>query len=330
MANEPAWAGTLNYSYIQPPLEQRPVVNFTRADGVDFRPTEWLIENWLVRNTLAGLVGPSTVGKSFMAIDWACTVATGRRWFGEDVHRGGVFYLAGEGRQGLRKRVAAWERYFETPIAGHPLYLADSLPFLCEPSQALGTVDAIDSLSDELLFNAGGAEPALVIIDTVARAMGGANENSAEHMGQLIRSMDWLRERWGATVLAVHHTGHGDADRARGSSAFRAALDSEFVMRPDGERVLLSATKAKDWKRPTNLMLRKVSVELDLVDTDGNPLRESSLVLQSDVQAVMEESSRKRAQQMRAAGKSYGDITRETGIPKATLSRMFKGADDGR
>lgn len=315
--------GLVNYTPTEA-TTPRPVVSFTRADGVDFRPTDWLIENWLVRNTLAGLVGPSTVGKSFMAIDWACTVATGRHWFGERVHRGGVFYLAGEGRQGLRKRVAAWERYFDTPIAGHPLYLADSLPFLCEPSQALGTVDAIDTLSDELLFNAGGVEPALVIIDTVARAMGGANENSSADMGQLIRSMDWLRERWGATVLAVHHTGHVEADRARGSSVYKAALDSEFVMKPDGDRVLLSATKTKDWKRPNNLMLRKVPVELDLVDTDGNPLRESSLVLQSDVQAVMDEVKRRQARQMRAAGKTVREIEQATGLPKSTVSRITK------
>lgn len=325
MGNDNApFVGALGYT---PPVPEtsRPVVGFTRADQVEFKPTDWLIDGWLVRDSLAGLVGPSTVGKSFLAIDWACTVATGRHWFGGRVQRGGVFYLAGEGKAGLRKRVAAWERYFETPIDGQPLYLADSLPFLCEPSQALGTVDAIDTLSDELLFNAGGAEPALVIIDTVARAMGGANENSAEHMGQLIRSMDWLRERWGATVLAVHHTGHDESNRARGSSAFRAALDSEFVMKPVHDRVLLTSTKSKDWKRPENLMLQKVPVELDLVDTSGRPLRESSLILQSSVATAMDEIKRKQARQMRQAGKTVREIEQATGLPRSTVSRITKG-----
>lgn len=306
-----------------------PVVSFTRADLVEFRPTEWLIDGWLVRNTLAGLVGPSGSGKSFLAIDWACRIATGRPWFGGRVHRGGVFYLAGEGRQGLRKRVAAWESHFETPIAGAPLYLADSLPFLCEPSQAIGTIDAIEALSDELMFNCGGAEPALVVIDTVARAMGGANENSAEHMGQLVRAMDWVRERWRSTVLAVHHTGHEAGDRARGSSAFRAALDSEFVLKPSDADVLLTATKAKDWTKPQNTMLRKVPVPVEILGPDGEPLRDSSLILQSSVQASMEEVKRRQAVQLRAAGKSYAEITRETGIPKATLSRMLNGVGNG-
>lgn len=324
--NDP-FTGALGYT---PAAESIPraVVTFTRADAVEFKPTDWLIDGWLVRNTLAGLVGPSAVGKSFLAIDWACRVATGRPWFGGKVHRGGVFYLAGEGRQGLRKRVAAWESYYATPIAGAPLYLADSLPFLCEPSQALGTIDAIASLADELLFNCGGAEPALVVIDTVARAMGGANENSAEHMGQLIRTMDWLRERWQATVLAVHHTGHDASDRARGSSAFRAALDSEFLLKADEPRVLLSASKAKDWRKPPNQMLRKVPVEIEILDSDGKPLRDSSLVLQSDVQAVMDEAKRRQVIQLHAAGKSLRDIGAATGVPKSTVAAWIKAATD--
>jgi putative DNA primase/helicase len=33
----------------------------------------------------------------------------------------------------------------------------------------------------------------------------------------------------GAAVLLVHHSGHGDKDRARGSSAIRAAVDVELL-----------------------------------------------------------------------------------------------------
>lgn len=317
--------GCINYALPQT-TQLRPVVSFTRADLVQFRPTDWLIDGWLVRNSLAGLVGPSGAGKSFLAIDWACRVATGLPWIGGRVHRGGVFYLAGEGRQGLRKRVAAWESHFETPIAGAPLYLADGLPFLCEPSQAIGAIDAIEAMADELLFNCGGAEPALVVIDTVARAMGGANENSSEHMGQLIRAMDWLRDRWQATVLAVHHTGHDAADRARGSSAFRAALDSEFLMKPNDADVLLSATKAKDWTKPANTTLRKVPVPVEIVGTDGQPLRDSSLVLQTSVQASMDEVKRRRALLLRKQGMTVRDIAMELALPKTNVERILKAA----
>lgn len=327
MGNEAPYVGTLGYAPPEP-TRLRPVVSFTRADLVEFKPTDWLIEGWLVRNTLAGLVGPSGAGKSFLAIDWACRVATGRPWFGGRVHRGGVFYLAGEGQQGLRKRVAAWESHFETPIAGAPLFLAHSLPFLCEPSQALGVIDAIEAMEDELLFNCGGAVPALVVVDTVARAMGGANENSAEHMGQLIRAMDWLRDKWQATVLAVHHTGHDASDRARGSSAFRAALDSEFLIKPDDAEVLLSATKAKDWTKPTSTKLRKVPVPVEILGTDGLPLRDSSLVLQSSVQASMDEVKRRQVLQLKERGGSIREIAKQLDMHKSRVERILKAGTD--
>lgn len=301
----------------------RPLVAFTRADLIEFRPTDWLIDRWLVKNTLAGLVGPSGAGKSFLAIEWACRVATGTRWLGGQVQSGAVFYLAGEGQQGIRKRVAAWEKHYAIPVINKPLYLGDSLPFLTDDLQAAGTVAAIEQIEEAVFFNNGGAEPALIVIDTVARAMGGANENSAEDMGKLIGAMDWLRSRWGACVLAVHHTGHGDSDRARGSSAFRAALDSEFLMKPKDAQVTLSVTKGKDWEKPAALVLHKKQVAVELVGTDGLPLRDSSLVLQADTEAATVAHQRGQAYKLRTEGMSVREIAEELGVSKSTVSRWL-------
>lgn len=301
-----------------------PVVTFTRADQVLIKPTDWLLENWLVRNTLAGLVGPSGACKTFLAIDWACRVATGRHWLGNRADRGGAFYLAGEGNAGLRKRVRAWETYFDVPMDGAPLYLADNLPFLVEPSQAIGTLEAIEALTDELLFHNGGAEPALIVVDTLARAMGAANENAAQDMGALIRSMDWLRSRFRACVLAVHHTGHAEASRARGSSAFYAALDSEFIVKPEDGRIALSASKSKDWGRPRTVQLQQRPVEVEILAADGRPLRETSLILQADTAADIEAKQRKEVERLGLEGKGVREIERLTGVPRSTAARWVK------
>ena len=301
----------------------RPIVVFTRADQVKPSPTKWLIDRWLVSGTLAGLVGPSGAGKSFLAIDWACRVATGTPWMGNAVRRGGVFYLAGEGQTGIRKRIAAWEGYHGVPVAGQPLYVADTLPFLTDDFQAAGTVAAIEALEDELLFNCGGVDPALIVVDTVARAMGGANENDAGDMGRLIGAMDWLRTRWGALVLAVHHTGHTDPGRARGSSAFKAALDSEFVVTADNPRVKLSVTKGKDWESPQPLVLEKHIVPVEILAADGQPLRDSSLVLRADSEAAGIALKRADAYRLRKGGESIREIARGLGVSKTTVGRWL-------
>lgn len=301
----------------------RPIVVFTRADMVQPAPTEWLIDRWLVKGTLAGLVGPSGAGKSFLAIDWACRVATGTPWMGNSVRRGGVFYLAGEGQTGIRKRIAAWEGYHGVSVAGQPLYVADTLPFLTDDFQAAGTVAAIEALEDELLFNCGGVDPALIVVDTVARAMGGANENDAGDMGRLIGAMDWLRTRWGALVLAVHHTGHTDPNRARGSSAFKAALDSEFVVTADDPRVRLAVTKGKDWESPLPVVLEKHLVPVEISGSDGRPLRDSSLILRADNEAAITALKRGDAYRLRKDGESIRDIAKVLGVSKTTVSRWL-------
>lgn len=305
----------------------RPVVTFTRAGLVEFKPTDWLIEGWLVRNTLAGLIGPSGSGKSFLAIDWACRIASGLHWLGHKVHAGGVFYMAGEGQQGLRKRIGAWEAHFGQSMTNAPLYVSTGLPFLCNDLEAFGTVDAIEALTDELLFSFGGVEPALIVVDTVARAMAGENENAAEAMGRFVRSMDLIRERWGATVLAVHHTGHGASERGRGSSALYAALDSEFLLKPGDRSVGLAGTKQKDWAAPSGLVLQKVSVPVELVGTDGRAIRDTSLVLQSDVSAVIDAEKRRQVYRLRTQGLTHREIAAEVGIPKSTVGAWLK--EDG-
>jgi RecA-family ATPase len=47
----------------------------------------------------------------------------------------------------------------------------------------------------------------LVVIDTLARCMVGADENSARDMGEAIDALDRLRRAAGSCVLPVHHMG---------------------------------------------------------------------------------------------------------------------------
>lgn len=304
----------------------RPIVVFTRADMVRFTPTEWLIERWLAENTLAGLIGPSGAGKTFLAVDWVCRVATGSPWLGNKVKRGAVFYLAGEGQAGIRKRIAAWESYHGISVDGHPLFVGDTLPFLTDDLQAAGTIAAIEAMEEEIFFSCGGAEPALVVVDTVARAMGGADENSAGDMGRLIGAMDWFRTRWGATVLAIHHTGHAEGGRARGSSAFKAALDSEFLVTTSDAQVKLAVTKGKDWESPPPLVLEKHIVPVEIVGTDGTPLRDSSLILRPDNEAAILEMKRREAYRMKKDGLTVREIATDLGVPRSTVGRWV-GSD---
>jgi RecA-family ATPase len=75
----------------------------------------------------------------------------------------------------------------------------------------------------------------LVIIDTLARSFGGADENQAKDMGAFISACDQIRANTGATLLIVHHSGVQDKERARGSSSLRAACDIEYRIERESE-----------------------------------------------------------------------------------------------
>lgn len=299
------------------------LAQFTRADLVEVKPVDWLVEGWLAKDTLAGMVGPSGSCKSFLAIDWACRVATGTPWNGRAVERGAVFILAGEGRNGLRKRIEGWSVHNGVSIEGAPLYLAASLPKLTDQLNAAAIIAEIDAMVDHLFFENGAAEPALVIVDTVARAMAGENENAADVMGALVEAMDWIRERWkGCVVLSVHHTGHSENGRARGSSAYYAALDSEVVLKPlQGGDVQVYATKAKDWEPAPPMQLRRHSVEITVPGTDA---RSSTLVLVNAGPVTRAEDKAAEVRRMKESGKTVRQIADETGLSKSKVDRLLK------
>lgn len=298
----------------------------TRIDRVARVPVDWLIRGYLVRNTLAGVIAPAGTCKSFLAVDWACRVATGMDWNGRPVKRGAVFYLAGEGQQGLAKRIEGWCIANEATMQGMPLYVSSGIKCLCEPGIVEGSIEVIEEAADALFFESG-IEPALIVIDTVARAMAGANENATDDMGRFVAAMDTLRERWGATVLSVHHTGKDSEKGARGSGAYVAALDSDFYLSNKGEDVLVkSGDKSKDWAPPPTIMLTRREVQVSTVDEDGKP--ETTLVLHNVVGAIVAsvQGQRERALAMRAQGHSERVIADTLGASKTTVHRWIKDA----
>jgi len=69
-------------------------------------------------------------------------------------------------------------------------------------------------------------------------------------MNAFIERVDDLKDTFKSTILIIHHSGHGNNSRARGSSVLPAAVDGEFrVNRTDQEDkmfVKLSQTLIKD------------------------------------------------------------------------------------
>jgi hypothetical protein len=92
----------------------------------------------------------------------------------------------------------------------------------------------------------------LVIVDTLARAMAGANENSSEDMTRLVRAGDRIREETGAHLMWIHHSGKDQTKGARGHSSLRAALDTEMEVTADQTARIHTIAITKQRDLPTN------------------------------------------------------------------------------
>lgn len=247
---------------------------FRFVDRVGMRhipPPEWLVRDFLPQGAYAILFGAPGTFKTFIALDIALSVACGLptepTW--EVSACGPVLFAAGEGREQIRKRIAAWEKTHYHGAEVENFVLSDPVPHVAEALQPF--------IEGALHGYPNGYK--LVVMDNVSRSMQGLNENAQEHASNFTRLVERLQHSLGATVLTLHHTGHDDKnkDRARGSSVFGA--DADTVIRVDrqgkGYLVSMHMTKQRDapeWKKPKYVRLNEVHLspeEKSLVAAPG-------------------------------------------------------------
>ena len=203
------------------------------VEGIrNIKPATPLVDDYLFTNSLAWLSGKPGNGKSFVAIELACCVATGTPWHSHGARKGKVLYVIAEGVHGFAPRVDAWIR--ETGI-----YLED-IRFLPIPVHLMRPLDvaAFAQVLDDF-------KPALIIFDTQARVTVGAEENSSKDMGQFVDALEQLRGRSGACILAVHHEPR-TGENLRGSTALEGAATTILRASKEGDQVTVSSQKQKD------------------------------------------------------------------------------------
>ena len=209
---------------------------FRSSSTLKFEKPNWLIEEVIEQRTLSAIIGESGSGKTFLALDIASSIGTGRSWHGRSVQQGSVFYFLGEGRGRFKTRLEAWGQYHGQQAK---IELSEGVIDLCESDQLRLVQQALRDHRKN---------PTLIIIDTLARHYS-SDENSASEMNKFIRHLDELRSEFNTAVLVVHHSGKDSSRGARGSSAFRAALDHELLVAKSGTGYMtLTCEKARDWE----------------------------------------------------------------------------------
>jgi hypothetical protein len=195
-----------------PLIQRRPFRFYTPAELDDLPPPSFLIPELIPDKGISMLYGPPGSFKTYAAIHWAHQLAS----VGVP-----VAYVAGEGYYGVNQRAKAWRLAHDVP-KDVPFYLAKRSPSADDGEESLDFLKELEPL-----------KPALVVIDTLARASGGLNENDARDMNQFVRFLDKVRDVLDCAILVIHHTGKDEGRGARGSNALTGATDAAFEVQAD-------------------------------------------------------------------------------------------------
>ena len=268
-------------------LEPVPDDWLTPADDFCLQPSpiKWLVKSWLQSTALIMVHGPSGGGKTFAVLDWCLRMASGiEDWAGFKVRPASVVYLAGEGHHGLRGRVAAWKHHQKSGKLN--MWLSKDGCDLNTPEGFRRVVDSVSTLP---------TVPSLIVVDTLHRFLLG-DENSAQDAKTMLDACNALMNKFGCAVLLVHHTGVSDEaqHRARGSSAWRGALDIEISIVPGkpGQPMQIVQRKSKDAEmaEPVYAELRSIPIP-NWFDEDGEQVT-SAIVEIADAPAAPQKETK--------------------------------------
>ena len=249
------------------PENKTPRFEFTHNADIltDLRPTEWRIRDVMVDNSLYYNFGDPGHFKTFAELDRDLCIASGISYHGHDVKQGTVFYIAGEGQQGIGRRIAAFHIAHKTRAADVPFFVSRTPTQIMAPAALDDVRRAVDVMAKAY------GPPAVVHFDTLARNFGEGDENATKDMNAAISNLD---KAFGNDFCRglTHHTGHGNKDRARGSIALHGAADIAYrVSLTESGQVLVECKKMKDAPNAPLMLFNRREILLQIGDeVDGS------------------------------------------------------------
>lgn len=243
-------------------VRQAPVVNaapeapeadynddYNQGDFFEFVDEDYLMNmppiSWAVGEGDKGLItahglsmiyGSPGSGKSFITLDMALCQAHGIMWQGFPTKQGDVLYIAGEGVGGIGKRIRAWKDWHSLGVSGHFHMLPIAVNFR-DQADIEKLMRSVERLNRQW---------SCIYVDTLARALLGADENSSQEAGLAVAAADALKQKFQCAVVFVHHSGKQIERGARGSSAILGAVEASIVVTKDENVITLRVEKQKD------------------------------------------------------------------------------------
>lgn len=233
----------------------------------DKREASWLIPGLLPARGVGILYGLSGSFKTFIALDWALSLAHGipGQWNSPPV-KNPVVFCAGESRYALQQeRVDAWCEWRGVDPDDGTFILVPGVP-------AYGDKEGWTEIRDGIAEM--GVRPSLVAIDTLTRVQTGMDENSNDDQKMILKMMEELSDHYGCFTLMTAHTGKDESRGIRGAQVLVDNSDAVIMARKTKGGTSLTVKKLKEVDIPDTpyyFEKKEFGKSIVLVKTDKAP-----------------------------------------------------------
>ena len=210
---------------------------FTALDALQPLPAiTWLVDGLVADGSLTLLVGEPGSKKTFSMLSLAVCVASGQDWVGKRTTQGKILFIDEE--SGYLRLLSRVKKIL------HGYQINGDIPISMVTLAGFNLRDKT-SLQD-LRTLIGQEKPKLVIIDSLAAVMPGADENSVKDVQPVFTALRKIIEEYKTAVIVVHHTNKSGG--YRGSSAMKGAVDTLLTIesRNDSQVIRLRTEKVRD------------------------------------------------------------------------------------
>ena len=243
------------------------------------------------------IYGDPACGKTTIAAEIDCCIATATDWRGMPAKQGKVLYVAAEDYYGARLRVEAW--FNKNGLSAD----IDSIEMLDVPIVLADETDVDDLIA---YVNSMSVKPAAITIDTLALSMGKYSENN--DMQLFCNGATKIKRQTGITVIVIHHCGHGDKGRSRGGSQLPANADVIYQVERKEDICTMTCQKMKNGVEPPKLSWRMETQKTIWIDEDRQII--TSVVLTPTENPEPEDRPKKPSRQQDVALNILRDLVR--------------------
>lgn len=239
----------------------------TPGECANLPARDYLVKGLIAPGQVGCIFGDPGAGKSLIAPRLAYAVALGAEAFGLRTRQGGVFYIACEDEEGMAGRMTALHNDLGEAPALHLVRGCSDL-FSSGQIEGKGSLD-LEALRHEVKAR----KPKLIIVDTLAMAMPGLEENDAAGMNRVVQIGKALA-RHGAAVIYVHHGTKAEGNTPRGHSVFNGALDFSIQVRAADQSGIVRGQIRKNRNGPADLGIAfRIGTRHVGTDVDREPVR---------------------------------------------------------